>query len=775
MKRNSLRHKAVRHEHLRRLAAALALAILLIGGGAGCSRDPNVRKQKFLQQGNADFAKGRYPEAAISYGRAIQLDPKFAEAHFKLAQTYLKQGSLAAGYQELMRTVALQPENWDAQLDIAKMYLAGGKAQDAKDKALLILKSNPANGDAQIVLSQANSQLGNAADAMQQAKDAVGTLSDKPAPYINLAIMQEKSGALSDAEATLLKARSLDTTTIGSLMVLGHFYERQKRWADAEKQFQAAIQQEPKNPVPRSELAVLYLNQGNQQQAINVLTQAKQDLKDDPRAYRMLGDYYFSRGELAKAMDEFASITAQHPTDAQAKKLYIQLLLLNQKPDEANRLNEEILKKNPQDSDALVVKGQILNNQKKWDESIQVLRQVTKNAPDNATGHFLLGVALAAKADPQEAEHEWHEATRLRPGYAEAWRDLGTMTTQRRDWKGLEVIANKLETVAPRSPEGYLFHATARFNQSDATAAEADVNHVIQMAPQSPLGYVKLGEMRMAQKRVNDAEAAYRQALSRDPHSLEAIEGLMGVAYSRSKPADALKLAEDQLQQAPDNQQLLNLVARAQMNNHQPEDAERTLLHAVELDKQNVAAIALLADVQVLQRKPEAAIANYQRAAEISPTDARLYMAIGSQSEALGKWEQAETAYQKVLSLRPDEPVASNNLAYLLLEHGGSVNVALTLAQNAHKGLPNLPSSADTLGWAYFRNGAFSVAAPLFEDAIKKKPENLTYHYHLGLTYQKLNDSAKARAELQKVISLDPKSPVAEQARQALNGTSGNS
>ena len=32
----------------------------------------------------------------------------------------------------------------------------------------------------------------------------------------------------------------------------------------------------------------------------------------------------------------------------------------------------------------------------------------------------------------------------------------------------------------------------------------------------------------------------------------------------------------------------------------------------------------------------------------------------------------------------------------------------------------------------------------------------------------------QARAELQKVISLDPKSPIAEQARQALGGAPGN-
>ncbi len=40
-----------------------------------------------------------------------------------------------------------------------------------------------------------------------------------------------------------------------------------------------------------------------------------------------------------------------------------------------------------------------------------------------------------------------------------------------------------------------------------------------------------------------------------------------------------------------------------------------------------------------------------------------------------------------------------------MLSHGENPNVAFTLAQTARKGLPNLPNSADTLGWAYYNAG----------------------------------------------------------------------
>jgi Flp pilus assembly protein TadD len=125
------------------------------------------------------------------------------------------------------------------------------------------------------------------------------------------------------------------------------------------------------------------------------------------------------------------------------------------------------------------------------------------------------------------------------------------------------------------------------------------------------------------------------------------------------------------------------------------------------------------------------------------------------------------------LAIRPEEALAGNNLAYLMLEHDGNVNVALTLAQTARRNLPNIPSSADTLGWAYFRNGAYSLAVQQFEEALKAAPSNAAYHYHLGMTYNKLNDVKRARNEFQKSIDLDPKAPSAEKSSRALSELDG--
>jgi Tfp pilus assembly protein PilF len=59
----------------------LFVVTITLGLLAGCSRDPNVRKQKYLESGQCYFEKAKYREAAIQYSNAIQVDPRFADAH----------------------------------------------------------------------------------------------------------------------------------------------------------------------------------------------------------------------------------------------------------------------------------------------------------------------------------------------------------------------------------------------------------------------------------------------------------------------------------------------------------------------------------------------------------------------------------------------------------------------------------------------------------------------------------------------------------------------
>jgi tetratricopeptide (TPR) repeat protein len=127
--------------------------------------------------------------------------------------------------------------------------------------------------------------------------------------------------------------------------------------------------------------------------------------------------------------------------------------------------------------------------------------------------------------------------------------------------------------------------------------------------------------------------------------------------------------------------------------------------------------------------------------------------------------------YQKALQIQPDNALASNNLAYIMLEQGGNVDVALSMAQVARRGMPDSPNAADTLGYAYMQKGAFKSAIELFKEAIKldKNPNpDPTYYYHLGLAYEKTEQASLAKQQFERALKISPTFSDASDARRHL-------
>lgn len=134
----------------------LAMCLALIGG---CARDPNIRKQKYLASGTSYFDQGKYREAAIQYLNAIQIDKSFADAHYRLAQAYSRQGIWAGAYQELLQATDLQPDNLKAQIELGTLLLSAKQFKEAQDRAQNVLSRDPNNVDGHILLANSDAAL----------------------------------------------------------------------------------------------------------------------------------------------------------------------------------------------------------------------------------------------------------------------------------------------------------------------------------------------------------------------------------------------------------------------------------------------------------------------------------------------------------------------------------------------------------------------------------------------------------------------------------------
>ena len=336
----------------------------------------------------------------------------------------------------------------------------------------------------------------------------------------------------------------------------------------------------------------------------------------------------------------------------------------------------------------------------------------------------------------------------------------------------LTQTAQQIITAQPYSGDGFLLRAIAEINRQKYSDAEQDLQKVMQFAPTSPAPYVQMGNIRLLQKNYAEAEKFYQQVLDKDPSSSDGLSGLMNTFVADKQPDKAIAAANAQIAKVPNNSNFYDLLGTALFNTKKDmKGAEAALHKAIELDKNNADALVKLGRVQVAEGSADQALATYQQSIKDNPREISFYILAGELYESQNHWDQAKTMYQQALNIQPENPLASNNLAYVILQQGGNVDVALAMAQTARRGMPDSPNAADTLGWAYYQKGVYHSAIDLFQEALRLNEkrggaEDPTVHYHLGLAYQKSNQPALARQQLERVLKINPNNADARKALQ---------
>jgi tetratricopeptide (TPR) repeat protein len=760
----------------RSVALRLSLIGLVITGlFTGCSRDPNVRKQKFLESGNRYRDKGKFREAAIQYSNAVQMDPRFAEAHYQLGETYLKLKDYNRAYAELSRTVDLAPTNYPAHVDMANLLIAAGEAKQAKPHLDVLRDKQPNSADTYLAWANFDAAQGDLGAALQELQKGIAVDPTRADSYLSLAMLQVRANLPDRAEANFKKAAEVGPKNVNAQSALGLFYQSRNRLPEAEQQFKHAIEVDPTDPSPRASYVRLLMSQGKKSDAEAYLTQTKKDFPDNSEGYRMLGDFYYANGELDKATTEYTSLYHDHPKDLQVKKNYVQLLILKNRLDEATKLNDEILKSNPHDTEGLVYRGQVQLRQNDGRGAVDSLQQAVKSDSNNAAAHYQLGLAFDMQHDEGQAEAELRESVRLRPDFTDAQRALANLELRRGDLDALTQTAQLIIGGAPESPDGYLLRAVAEMNRKKFPEAEQDLRKAGAVAPNNPTPLVQLGNLRQLQKQYGEAIKFYQQALDKDPASTDALQGVMNTYIAQKQLDQAVAAAKAQIAKSPNVSGFYDLLGTALFEKKDFKGAEEAFNKAVELDKSNSDALLKLAQAQAESGSVAQALATYQQSIKDHPKEISFYLLAGMMYESQSNWDQAKAMYQQALTIEHDNPLASNNLAYVMLQQGGNVDVALAMAQTARRGMPDSPNAADTLGWAYFQKGVYQSAIDMFQEALRlneKKggADDPTVHYHLGVAYQKANQPVLARQQLERALKISPNNTEAKKALLELHG-----
>jgi tetratricopeptide (TPR) repeat protein len=498
--------------------------------------------------------------------------------------------------------------------------------------------------------------------------------------------------------------------------------------------------------------------------AIAHLERARPSRPLDAGLAMTLGRLYLSKRDFGKARELLDPVLEREPDHTEAAYLIAQAQLGAGDLDGAARSLDTVIASEPQFTRALIDRADVALRQRRWDEAAAAFGKAAAAMPDRLDLKLRQASAL------------------LRGGRHDAARDL--LETAQRD-RGDDARVPFLLVDVERARHDYV-------------KAERAARRVIELEPDRVTGYHALSQV-LADRREHRAIVdALAPAITRlegkeDSRALAALRASIGVAYLHLRDFDAgiaaidrarrdggadagldalrvqARLEANRVDEAltvvtearrddPASQRLLGLEAETRLRRGDRDKAFALYQQSLDTDGSDVdthiAFAGLLLEAKEFKRAETVLVAARAR----FPSETSIPFQLGAVFEEQARYEDAERAFRDALLIDPKHAPTLNYLGYMLAEHGRKLEEAVKLLHEAVDLDPYNGSYLDSLGWAYFKRGAFDKARTYLLRAGEQLPRNSVIQDHVGDLLFATSDRAGAVAAWQRALDGDGRS-----------------
>ena len=755
------------------------LAVLLVL--AGCTRDPETVKRKYLENGDKYFAQGKYTQASIMYRNAIKRDARFGQAYLRLGDTELRRGDIAQAIFAYRRAIELLKDSEEPAGKLADIYLAGYAVRQAKDKRLLdevddlskiLLKKNPNSFHGlrlQGFLEVSRSEYEKAVETFRKAD---GIKPGQPELRFALASVLNALGRWEEAEPLLLAVVKDSPSYVTSYDFLIIEYGKRGRQADAESIAKKKVENNPKSARFRTQLASFYYLTQRPAEAEKVLNGILARESEFENGRMEVGDFYGRMRDYAKAREVFLKGAETDEKNRDSYRLKLALLEVAQsRPQEALKIVEQVLKDSPKNDDALSMRASLqlqIGEKTQTQAAITELQSLIGRMPANPVIRYNLAKAYQGRGEYDAARVQYSEALKLRPDFVAAHIGIGQVFLAKRDFgKALEA-GEAILKLDPNSMFGRVIKANALINSGNVRQARLELEGYMKSYPDAPDLQFQMALVNFFEGHFQEAETAFLKLRERFPNDIRLAYAIAEVYMRTNKAEAALKFLVDEKKRFPDNLEVNKAVGNVAMRTGVLDTAEQEYRYLITKEPRNLEMYLRLGETLRRKGQTQASIDVLRKGQQLNPNDPQANLQLALTLDAAGLKRESLPLYENIVKNQPDNAIALNNLAFMLAEDGRDLDQALTYAQRARQQLPNNADVADTLGWIYIRKNLSDNAVSIFKDLTKKYRENPTYHYHLGMALYQKGDRDGARRSLQMALTLKPPKEDEEKIRELL-------
>lgn len=695
-----------------------------------------VPPEAHLENGRRHFSRGEFNHAAIEFGQAVKADPASAVAHYELGLTLLRLGKNENAEGEFLGAIAHQPAMMPPRYQLAHLYLQRRDVRRVKEQLDAIQRYEPNSVDARRLIARVALLEKDPDRALMELAEAVAMASNRGGLYTEMAAIYGAKKDFKNAAEHYRKALEIDPKLIEASAALTRLYMATGEQAKADQELLRATEADPENE------ALLHLRANEYSAAERYEPIEKlylELLKNKPQslvAKKRLAEYYILKGDLEKGWAYTHSIHNARPGDADATYFY----------------------------------GRLHLAQKEWARATEVLFNATRAAPSFAFAYYYLGQARLGTNDMAQARTSFTKAKELSPLWTEPRVALARIFLAQRAYTWAVAESEPVLQAQPRHFDTLTIAGIARLKSGEPGKALELFHRAKEINPRDAALHSNIGAVYLAQKKYGPALTAFEEALALGPDNLDALAGVAQVLTVQGSPKEALERVRQQLAKTKNHAEVYQLLGQLSVDRQDHEAALNYLAKAVALKPDLYSASLLIASTLMAQKKFDQAIAQAEKTIQSHPSAPQAYLLLANLHDRKQQYDQANRYYKKVLELDKSSALAANSLAWNYAEHGGNLDVALTLAQKARELSPEDGNVAHTLGRIFYQKGNFLKAINLLKESSGKlQDRNPTVLYHLGLAYGKNGDGSLAKESFLKALKLDPNFAQAKEAKQALH------
>lgn len=755
--------------------SSLILALVAVLGLVGCNRDPQVAKKKYYEAGAKYLDQGKLKEASLMFRNALKKDARYGDAYWKLGETELRRGDVSEAARALRRAVELLPNNPEPASRLAEIYLGAYNQQRQKDKRLLdetadiantLLKRDPKSFYGLRLkgfLATVNRDWKSAEEYLRQA-DAVKP--DQPDLRLALSQILAATGQWPESEAIAKKLLADHKDYAGTYDFLFGQYVNRKDQAAADQILAQRVQAFPKVAGYQLQQAAFFYSTQRQAQAEQILQKMLGNPADFPDGRLAVADFYFRTREYDKALRfyrEGADAAKEGDKKTQYRIRQVLALAAANKTEDALALADQVVKEQPKNTDALQLRASLIlqagrakGNEKRYQEAINDLQAVISRTPSNPFTRVTLARAYQSRGDIDAALVQYQEATKLRPDFLAAQIGLGQVLLAKGEGARALQTSDEILRLDPNNLAGKVLRNASLMRTGNLKQARTDLENALKTAPNQPDLAYQLAILDFNEKRFKEAEDGFKRLRAAYPGDTRLLLALTEINLATGRTDAALQMLEDELKKSPDRDDVRLALARAAMRTNHLDLATEQFKLLIAKNPNNFEYYMRLSDTLRLKGDAQASLDAVKKGQALAPNHPLANLQLAMTYESMGDRSAARPYYETVLKSEPDNPIALNNLAYMMAEEGRDLDQALTYAQRAKQKAANNDEIADTLGWIYIKKNLSDPAIDIFKGLVVKQPKNSTFHYHLAMALYQKGDKAKAKQSLQTALSLKP-------------------